>query len=669
MIKEILKFYPVNAAIRRVESSPWSREGAQRMSKHLKSSLTPSLVIAVLLLLGIACGGAQAPGPEAAATEGPTVPVAPGPGSPTATPAPASARVTVAPDATPTATPPPAATVRPTNTPAPTTVARTVPTPLPSGPPKHGGLIRMAAYADTKDWDPLGSASTSSVISYSQLYNQLVQFDTVETSVVTADLAESWKINPDGTIYTFRLTDGVEWNDGTPLTVDDVLYTFLRYGNPCNSTGRSGLWRRYANPLEVADRDAGDCTLTNPDDAVRAVDDRTIEFHLAFASGAFIKFLAIDYVKILPKHLLEKDIDLNLAENIIKHNSGSGPFVLEEYQSGNLYYVNKNQNYFKDGLPYVDRIEHYIITTPATAQAQVEARQIDMSNAASINLTAPEYYALEQRTNSEYVAHDVFGGATRGFMLNIKREPFSDHRVRQAINLAVDRQKYNERGLHNAGRGHCPLVGMANTLEECVTWPGMRPKDSPGGQEDIARARELMAQAGYPDGFEVQYTARQVGTYVDECSVIKQSLEDFLGITGSIEVLPSAAGYAKYGTSRPADAKGDWEVSCQADGMTVLDPDAIYGGIFLKGGTRNYTDWEAPEVNAWFEEQKVELDPDRRREINKEAERWLHDFSNNHWVTLTLGQAFWVVNRDVKGFVAPQTVQYGFKHEHLWLDR
>ena len=59
-----------------------------------------------------------------------------------------------------------------------------------------------------------------------------------------------------------------------------------------------------------------------------------------------------------------------------------------------------------------------------------------------------------------------------GLMLNIKREPFTDHRVRQAINLAVDRQKHNERALHGAGRGHCPLVGLANTLDECATWPG-----------------------------------------------------------------------------------------------------------------------------------------------------------------------------------------------------
>ena len=645
------------------------------MSKYLK--LIPIAAVIATLVVGVACGGAEAPAAPAAAPAAQEQQAAPAAGqqqpatSGQQQPA-AAGQQQAAPTATsapPTPTLPPRATIRPTSTPAPTAVARTQPTPVPSGPPQHGGLVRMSAYADTKDWDPLGSSSLSSVISYSQLYNQVVQFDTEDPTLVVGDLAESWETNEEGTSFTFHLRDGIKWTDGETLDADDVVYSMQRYGNPCNGRGRSGLWRQYTIPIEVVElKDKADCTALNADEVVRKVDDLTVEYNLAFASGAFIKFLAIDYAKILPKHLLEQDIDLNLAENILRHGATSGPFILEDYQSGNHYKVNKNPNYFKEGLPYFDRIEHFIITVPATFIAQVEGGQIDASNAAANNLTAPENYAIETSTNSEYVAHEVLGG-TRGFMLNVKREPLSDHRVRQAINLAVDRQKVNERALHGAGRGHCPLVGLAHDYEECATWPGMRPKDSPGGQEDIARARELMAEAGYPDGFEIEYTARQVGTYVAECSVIKQDLEEFLGITGEIATYPSAAGYAKYGTSRPADATGDWDVGCQADGMTVFDIDAVYGGIFLKGGTRNYTDWQTPEMNAWFEEQKVQLDPEKRRAINKEAEIWLHEFHDNHWVSLTLGRNFWVMNRDIKGFNAPQTVQYGFKHEHLWWDR
>ena len=118
--------------------------------------------------------------------------------------------------------------------------ARIAPTPLPSGPPQQGGTVRMSAYADTKDWDPLGSASLSSVISYSQLYNQLVHYNSVETDQVEGDLATDWQVSADGLTYTFNLHDNIQWNDGEPLTSADVVYSFLRYANPCNAAGRSG---------------------------------------------------------------------------------------------------------------------------------------------------------------------------------------------------------------------------------------------------------------------------------------------------------------------------------------------------------------------------------------------------------------------------------------------
>ena len=529
------------------------------MLRHVKPRLIASAICCLMLLAGFACGGAETPVPTAEpAAQAPAA-------APAATTAPA-ARAPAA-DPTPTATPPPQATLRPTNTPVPTAVARVVATPTPSvAGPKYGGTVRMSAYADTKDWDPLGSASLSSVISYSQLYNQIVQFDTTNTQEVVGDLAESWELSADGQQYTFRIHEGVNWHDGKPLTVDDIIFTMHRYGNPCNATGRSGLWRNYAVRMEVVDVvDKADCTPTNADEVVKAVDDRTIQYNLAFASGAFIKFLAVDYVKILPRHLLEDpSVDLNQGEHVVASNSGSGPFILEEYRSGNSYFVNKNPNYFKEGRPYFDRIEHFIITQPATLMAQVEARQIDMANAGSTNLEAPEYYELERVTNGDYVAHDIKAGGNFGLMLNVKREPFSDHRVRKALYLAVDRQKVDERAFGGAGVTHCPLMDLAHTNDECTTWPGLRPKDTPGGQEDIAEAQRLMAEAGFPDGFQVQYTVRQVGSYPAQCSVIKQDLEEFLGITGDIETLPSAAGYAKYGTSRPKDAKGDWELSCQA---------------------------------------------------------------------------------------------------------
>ncbi len=603
---------------------------------------------AVALMVGIACGGTAEPvaAPALVATIAPAA------------------------EATPTHTPPPGATTRPTNTPAPTAMPRVVATPTPSAGPKYGGTLLMSAYADTRDWDPLGSASLSSVISYSQIYNQLVQYDTTDTNQVVGDLASNWEISSDGTAYTFHLRDGMQWTDGTPITSNDVVTTLARYANPCNSTGRSGLWRNYTVKMEVVElANKADCTPTNQDAVLRAVDDSTVEFNLEFASGAFIKFLAVDYVKVLPAHLLDQGVDLNNARNIISNNATSGPFILDEYQEGDFYKVDKNPNYFKEGRPFVDRIEHFIITDTSTLIAQFEAGRLDMANGGFTNLSPTQYFDLEKSTNGEYVAHPIAAGTNWGLMLNIKKPQFQDTLVRRAINLAVDRQEVDERVFDNSGGSYCPLMGLAHANEECNTWPGIRSKDTEGGQEDLVEAKRLMTEAGYPDGLEVQYTVRQVGNYPDQCSVVKQQLETVLDIRGDIETLPSAAGYSKYGTSRPADSDGTWEISCQGEGMVVFDADAVYGGVYLKGGTRNYTDWDNELVTAWFGEQKAELDPETRREINKEAELWLHDFSDNHWVTLQLGQLYWLVHRDVKGFNAPSTVQYGFKHEDLWLDR
>ena len=491
-------------------------------------------------------------------------------------------------------------------------------------------------------------------MSYSQLYNQIVQMDTVDVSKVVCDLCESWEVSNGGETVTFKLHQGVKWGDGEDLNVDDVIYSLRRYMDPETKTARSGLFRNYTLPM---------------DEGLRAIDDHTFEMNLLFPSGAFLKFLAVDYVKVLPEHLLSAGVDLNQAENIIKHGATSGPFVLNEYQRGNFYKVSKNENYFKEGRPYFDSIDHFIITDTSALMAAFKARELEMTNSGFTNLSPTQAYQVENDSDGFYTTQAVSPSADWGLMLNIKKEPFNDPRVRQAINLAIDRQQHNSIVFDDTSGTPCPLMGIAHSFEECDTWPGIRPKDTPGGKEDIARAKELMAEAGYPDGFASKYDVRAVGTYPDQCSVAKQNLKEHLNITGDIATYPSAAGYALFGTSRAADQEGDWEMACQGEGMVVLDADGIFGGVYLKGATRNYTDWENDWVNEMFEKQKVETDPAKRTEILKEVELFLHSHEDNHWVGLSWGRLMWIIGKEIQGFNPPQTVQTHFKHEDLWLDR
>jgi peptide/nickel transport system substrate-binding protein len=609
------------------------------------------LALIVALAMVVACGSAEEP-TEVPATAAPEATSEPAP-APTDAPAPSGQQPTSAPADTPV----PDATIRPTNTPAPTAtqvVAR--PTPVPEGGPKYGGTVNMSAYADSRDWDPKGSSSLSSIQAVSQLYNQLVQYDTVDTSLIVCDLCESWEFSDGGETVTFHLRPGVQWLDGTPLTADDVHNSMLRYGDLDSKMGRSGLWRQYTDEAKSG--------------GVNLIDNETVEFNLKFASGAFIKFLAVDYVKVLPKHLLDQGIDLNLAESVIDNRSGSGPFVLDEYQRGSFYKVSKNPNYFKEGRPYFDAIDHTIIVDPSVLIAQITGGQIDMSNGGFTNMTPTQVFELERDSDGAYRGVAVQPTADWGLMLNVKKEPFNDARVRKAIALAIDYQQWNDLVFDNTSGVGCPLMGLAHSFEECLTWPGLRPKDTPDGEADVAKAKELMAAAGLADGFETRMDVRQVGTYPEQCSVVKDQLEKTLNIrVTDFQTYPSAAGYDLFATSRPADQPGDWELACQGEGQVVLDVDGIMGGVYLKGATRNYTDWENEQVNAWHEQQKQETDPERRREINKEMEAFLFTQDDNHWITLGWGVLQWVVGEQIKDFHAPQTVQTHFKHEDLWLER
>ena len=531
--------------------------------------------------------------------------------------------------------------------------------------PRRGGSVNMSAYADAEVWEPVGSGSLSSVQAYSQLFPQLVEYDVTSdnTSQVVCDLCTEWKVSNDGRTFTFDLIKNAKWGDGTPITADDVVYSLARYMDPKVPIGRSGLFRNYTLPVAQG--------------GVKKIDDDTVEMNLSFASGAFLQFLALDYVKILPKHILEKEGDLKQAEKIIKNRAWGGPFKLDEYQRGNYYKVSRNENYYKEGKPYVDSITHFIVVDTGRLMSSFEAGQLNMMNSGFANLTPKEHLDLKKRMKDKLALNELPGSRNWGFMMNVKKKPFSDPRVRKAVYLAIDRQELNQLVEDGTAAPGCVFMpGFVHTEEECAKWPGIRPKNTPGGQEDLKLAKQLMKEAGYPDGFKITFEARQVGTYPDTCTVIKQQLEKTLGITGTIRTHESAAGYALYASSRQAE--GNWQAACQGEGMTVLDPDAVMGGVYLKGATRNYTNWEPSRVRELFEKQKVEQDPEKRRAILKELVQWLvptdpndptKGYTDNHWVTLFWGRFFWMMDSKIKGFNAPQTVQYGFKHDHLWWDK
>ncbi len=219
----------------------------------------------------------------------------------------------------------------------------------------------------------------------------------------------------------------------------------------------------------------------------------------------------------------------------------------------------KNENYFKENRPYFDQIDHFIIVDTGTLISQFKAAQLEMMNSGFSNLSPTEYLEVDADTRDDdkghVVAHELPGTRNWGLMINRKVEPFTDPRVRKAIYLALDYDQLNELVEDGTADTPCPMMGMGHALDECSSWPGIRSKSTPEGEADLAYARQLMADAGFADGFDTKYDVRQVGSYPDTCIAVKQQLEDALGIKGDIQVHESAAGYALYQTARAADSR------------------------------------------------------------------------------------------------------------------
>ena len=526
---------------------------------------------------------------------------------------------------------------------------------------KYGGTIRMASYGEPNSWDPSQSSSAVNVAAYSQLYNQLLQFDNMETYRIEPDLVHSWEVNNSGDTWTFRLREDAFWANGGQITAADVAYTM---GNLYMQEGSTASGVRIFQ----------DYVATNQ---VTAIDRYTVQFRLSQPVAAFLPVLVHDFMKVLPAHsgIFGSGERLRHPAEIMSQGAMSGPYVLSEYNDKDFWSLERNQGYFKDGLPFADAIIQYIIPEPASLMAALLAGQIDMINSAHPRLASRVASTLASDPNLR--VHSV-RNINVGLMVNRKMPHLSDPRVREAIYLAIDRHEVNNVSESSLVPGVCPMLGFGHDEFECATWMGLRAKNSAGGRDDITQAQRLMAEAGYPDGFETRYDARTGFGYEDVCSVIRNQLAGNLGIIGELNFHESRAGWELYRTSRPVASTGDWELACQGVSIPVFDPDSLLGDLYRGGGRINFTDWDDDTIRRLDERQRRELNPDSRREILKEIEMYLVPTTSGgrrrvsealHWIPLSHKYATWVLHQDVKGFNTPPTMYSGLKHEDLWLDR
>ena len=528
---------------------------------------------------------------------------------------------------------------------------------------KYGGILREGHIYENDHWSPWVGCCNRSVFIARNPYNLLVMRDPADQDTIVGDLAESWEWAADGNSVNFNLAQNATWFDGQPVTANDVVYSLDNMSDLDQVRPRTRNIAPYYASSE-------------------AIDTHTVKVNTKFSNpAALLPFLTVDFMVMHPKHVLEgkpADVADFFAdpENLV----GSGAFMYKTRELGSSMEVEKNPNYFKEGLPFLDGIKVFVINDKSRLAAALEVGQVDWAPGAA--WTEPQLNdlanALEGKGRILYTpVTNVF--RYYEFNTNNADEPVSDPRVRRAIYIAFDSSEQveiNRLGNGSLGIPFFPETWMSATPEEISEWPGFRyvdesgelyigdPVGVPGLQKDPAdlqMARDLLAEAGFPDGLTLDYLYADI--FEEEAIILKENLKE-VGV--ELDLLPRDTT-----TAANAEQSGEYRHMLGfGHGTNIIDPDDVFLGVYLPGGPRNAQKYEDPRINEIFERQKSEPDQVARRAIIKEAEDIIR-MGEGHGRPMFWHAVEQLIHLNhVKNMnTAPFTVQYGYQKEHVWLDQ
>jgi peptide/nickel transport system substrate-binding protein len=325
------------------------------------------------------------------------------------------------------------------------------------GPALAQGTMRVAVGTTLNQLDPAKTTIGDEYIYVHLVFNGLSRIDPDMT--VKPDLAESWSASDDLKTWTFKLRDGVKFHHGRPLDAEDVVATVKHILDPATGS-----------------RSSSNISMVQ---TVEATGPLTVQFRLSIPYAGFPDIFADRQMRIVARDKIAE-----LPTNPI----GTGPFMFKSWSPGDRMELVKNPNYFEPGLPKLDGVTIRIIPEAAARIAALESNAIDI-------LWSLPYEAVEKIKSSASVRVDSVATPTwDGVILNNERPPFNDVRVRQALALTIDKPTLVELSLFGQGEPTFSPIPPSHPYFN---------KSLPVAPPDIAKAKKLLADAGYPNGFDV----------------------------------------------------------------------------------------------------------------------------------------------------------------------
>jgi peptide/nickel transport system substrate-binding protein len=430
--------------------------------------------------------------------------------------------------------------------------------------PRRGGVLRLAHTSDIIGFDPT-TVTAAQWPMFAQVYNVLVRLD--GHGKAQPELAESWQFSRDYRTLTLKLRQGVRFHSGRELTAEDVVWNFKRVQDPNANANVRQLALAYKT-VEAKDRSTV-----------------VVAFESFFAAALDV----LDAVYIMdPK-----------AEATIKtKGAGTGPFKVDSWRPGDHVRLMRNEHYWRPGRPYLDEV---ILRAMPDEQAMVialESGQVDLAEAVPVR----EWVRLQKSGRLNVIQGPI--ATIVAILYNVAKPPLDNKKARQAIAAALDRQKYIDLFVAGASTPYC--LGFPPTS---LAWdPQLNRACLP--DFDLARAKQLLTEAGHPNGFEITLLTSVPGAapYSKEIAEKLQADLRQIGIRANILQVEAAENARRLFAT-------DYELASSHFARFQRDPATLFGASRNWQPDTNLSNFRSPEYTRLVKEAGLEPDPGKRKEL------------------------------------------------------
>ena len=483
--------------------------------------------------------------------------------------------------------------------------------------PKRGGTLRVAFEADITGLDPAVPGLQNYYVNQN-LFNTLVTLD--ENLGFVPDLAESWETQEHGKVYLFQLHRGVKFHDGTDFDAAAVKWNLDRI----MADEKAPAHRFFANV-----------------ESSEVLDAHTLKITMRYPTTTLLPALATNGTGL---HIISPASEKTWGKDVLRHPSGTGPFRFVGWEQNSRIVFERNPNYFKPGLPYLDGLEYRVIKEGVTRAAALRAGEVDF-----INWTPRE---MLERLAKDPKVRLLQGPEASHLYTNftVTRKPFDDPRVRQAL-IGY--------GLNRPAIAKAAMLGYATPSLSFVS-PGAK------GYLDLSerypydpeRARALLKEAGFDEKNPLRYSIMTHGAEpsLPTIATIVKTQMAALGVEVTVEVIDRPVFLKRLLRDRDYD---------QVINMALPFLDVGDRGFVLERGGLNLPSHSDSSIDEMFDRWRRSLDTQEQRKIAGEIQQYVADAA---LYTAICGNP--IVNSlraDVKGFTYMRGLLVMF--ERTWLDR